>query len=142
MRRKTRPRFKPSDKDMSPADATVRKGGYELKGRIWIEGASGTFLGCGRVVLLERIAEFGSISKAAKSMNMSYRHAWELVDSINRQARQPLVETSVGGKKGGGAKLTETGREAVKGFWSIYEKFKRFLNKEGVSLCSKKTNWC
>ena len=65
----------------------VRKGGYELKGRVWIEGASGTFLGYGRVVLLERIAEFGSISKAAKSMDMSYRHAWELVDSINRQAR-------------------------------------------------------
>ena len=101
---------------------------------MWIEGASGTFLGYGRVVLLERISEFGSISKAAKSMGMSYRHAWELVDSINRQARRPLVETSVGGKKGGGAKLTEAGKEAVEGFWNIYEKFKRFLNKEGASL--------
>ena len=57
MRRKTSPRFKPSNKDLSPADAAVRKGGYELKGRVWIEGASGTFLGCGRVVLLERIAD-------------------------------------------------------------------------------------
>ncbi|MGB9498011.1 MAG: winged helix-turn-helix domain-containing protein [Dissulfuribacterales bacterium] len=134
MRRKTRPGFKPSSKDLSPADVAVRKGGYELKGRMWIEGASGTFLGYGRVVLLERISEFGSISKAAKSMGMSYRHAWELVDSINRQARRPLVETSVGGKKGGGAKLTEAGKEAVEGFWNIYEKFKRFLNKEGASL--------
>ncbi|MEA3385421.1 MAG: LysR family transcriptional regulator [Thermodesulfobacteriota bacterium] len=134
MPRKTRPRFKPSDKDMSPADAAVRKGGYELKGRVWIEGASGTFLGCGRVVLLERIAEFGSISKAAKSMSMSYRHAWELVDSINRQAKRPLVETSVGGKKGGGTKLTKAGREAVEGFWNIYEKFKHFLEMEGSSL--------
>jgi molybdate transport system regulatory protein len=134
MRRKTRPRFKPSNKDLSPADAAVRKGGYELKGRVWIEGESGTFLGYGRVVLLERIAEFGSISKAAKSMDMSYRHAWELVDSVNRQARRPLVETSVGGKRGGGAKLTETGKEAVEGFWNIYEKFKHFLEKEGASL--------
>ena len=134
MRRKTRSGFKPSSKDLSPADVAVRKGGYELKGRMWIEGASGTFLGYGRVVLLERISEFGSISKAAKSMGMSYRHAWELVDSINRQARRPLVETSVGGKKGGGAKLTEAGKEAVEGFWNIYEKFKRFLNKEGASL--------
>jgi len=134
MRRKTRPGFKPSNKDLSPADVAVRKGGYELKGRMWIEGVSGTFLGYGRVVLLERISEFGSISKAAKSMGMSYRHAWELVDSINRQARRPLVETSVGGKKGGGAKLTEAGKEAVEGFWNIYEKFKRFLNKEGASL--------
>ena len=134
MRRKTGPGFKPSSKDLSPADVAVKKGGYELKGRMWIEGASGTFLGYGRVVLLERISEFGSISKAAKSMGMSYRHAWELVDSINRQARRPLVETSVGGKKGGGAKLTEAGKEAVEGFWNIYEKFKRFLNKEGASL--------
>ena len=134
MRRKTGPGFKPSSKDLSPADVAVRKGGYELKGRMWIEGASGTFLGYGRVVLLERISEFGSISKAAKSMGMSYRHAWELVDSINRQARRPLVETSVGGKKGGGAKLTEAGKEAVEGFWNIYEKFKHFLEKEGASL--------
>ena len=134
MRRKTRPGFKPSNKDLSPADVAVKKGGYELKGRMWIEGASGTFLGYGRVVLLERISEFGSISKAAKSMGMSYRHAWELVDSINRQARRPLVETSVGGKKGGGAKLTEAGKEAVEGFWNIYEKFKHFLEKEGASL--------
>ncbi|PXF55099.1 MAG: ModE family transcriptional regulator [Deltaproteobacteria bacterium] len=134
MRRKTRSGFKPSSKDLSPADVAVRKGGYELKGRMWIEGASGTFLGYGRVVLLERISEFGSISKAAKSMGMSYRHAWELVDSINRQARRPLVETSVGGKKGGGAKLTEAGKEAVEGFWNIYEKFKHFLEKEGASL--------
>ncbi len=134
MRRKTRPGFKPSSKDLSPADVAVKKGGYELKGRMWIEGASGTFLGYGRVVLLERISEFGSISKAAKSMGMSYRHAWELVDSINRQARRPLVETSVGGKKGGGAKLTEAGKEAVEGFWNIYEKFKHFLEKEGASL--------
>ena len=124
----------PSNKDLSPADAGVRKGGYELKGRMWIDGANGTFLGYGRVVLLERIAEFGSISKAAKSMGMSYRQAWELVDSINSQAGRPLVETSVGGKKGGGTKLTEAGREAIEGFWNIYKKFKNFLTKEGVSL--------
>ncbi len=134
MRRKTSPRFKPSNKVMSPADVAVRKGGYELRGRMWIEGAGGTFLGCGRVVLLERIAEFGSISKAAKSMGMSYRHAWELVDSINRQTERPLVETFVGGKKGGGTKLTEAGKEAVEGFWNIYKKFKHFLEKEGTSL--------
>jgi len=134
MKRKTRSGFMPSDKDLDPADVAVRKGGYELKGRIWIDGANGTFLGYGRVVLLERIAEFGSISKAAKSMGMSYRHAWELVDSMNRQAGRPLVETSIGGKRGGGTKLTDSGREAVEGFWDIYKKFKCFLTKEGTSL--------
>jgi molybdate transport system regulatory protein len=59
MRKKTRPGFKPSNKDLSPADVAVRKGGYELKGRMWIEGANGTFLGYGRVVLLERLGACG-----------------------------------------------------------------------------------
>ena len=66
-------------------------------GRVWIDGSEGTFLGYGRIVLLERIRQYGSITQAAKSMEMSYRHAWELVDSMNRQARKPLVETASGG---------------------------------------------
>ncbi len=135
MRRGTKPGVKPSNKDLSSTNTAVKKNGYELKGRIWIEGANGAFLGYGRVTLLERIAKFGSISKAAKSMGMSYRRAWELVDSINRQAgERPLVETSTGGKKGGGTKLTEAGRKAVKGFWDIYKNFKNFLTKEETSI--------
>jgi molybdate transport system regulatory protein len=67
-------------------------------------------------------------------MDMSYRHAWELVDSINRQASQPLVKTSIGGKRGGGTVLTEAGKKAVRNFWEIYEKFRHFLDKEGTSL--------
>jgi len=110
----SRPRFLPSDRDAAPADSTVKRGRYALRGRIWIEGGDGTFLGYGRAELLERIERFGSISQAARSMNMSYRHAWELVDSINRQAKSPLVETSVGGRKGGRpahGKGQEGGRE-------------------------------
>ncbi len=128
------PRFLPADKDASPPDSTVKKGPYTLRGRIWIEGDDGTFLGYGRVELLERIERFGSISQAARSMNMSYRHAWELVDSINRQAESPLVETSVGGRKGGGARLTERGRKAVEGFRALYETFREFLRTEAEGL--------
>lgn len=128
----SRPKPPPTSakKDKTPADISMKKGAYELKGRIWIEGRDGTFLGFGRVALLEKIKEYGSISEAAKSMNMSYRHAWELIDSINRQAKSPLVETSTGGKGGGGAILTEAGERAVTTFWKIYGRFKRFLEKE------------
>ena len=63
-----------------------------FRGRIWIDGSEGTFIGYGRVILLERIREQGSITKASKSMQMAYRHAWDLVDSMNRQAKEPLVE--------------------------------------------------
>ncbi|OGW61526.1 MAG: ModE family transcriptional regulator [Nitrospirae bacterium RIFCSPLOW2_12_42_9] len=103
-------------------------------GRIWIEGKEGTFLGYGRVILLERIKEYGSISEAAKSMDMSYRHAWELVDSINKQAREPLIETATGGKGGGGARLTAAGERAVSAFRDLYARFKGFLEKEVGSV--------
>lgn len=106
------------------------KSPQELRGRIWIDGKEGTFLGYGRIVLLEKICEFGSITKAAKSMGMSYRHAWELVDSMNSQARRPLVESSTGGKGGGGARLTEDGEKAIKLFWEFYRDFQDFLKHE------------
>lgn len=105
-----------------------------LRGRIWIDGKEGTFLGYGRIVLLERIREHGSLTEAAKSMVMSYRHAWELVDWMNRQAAKPLVESSTGGKGGGGARLTEEGEKAVRLFWKFYADFQGFLEREAEVL--------
>lgn len=107
---------------------------YKLRGRLWIEGPEGTFLGYGRVVLLERIREHGSISAAARSMKMSYRHAWELVDSMNRQSTRPVVEKSAGGKGGGGTVLTETGEKAVAFFWSCHEEYRAFLKERDNKL--------
>lgn len=84
-------------------------------------------MGYGRTVLLERIRTSGSIRKAAESMGMSYRHAWELVDSMNRQADKPLVEAAAGGRGGGGARLTEQGEKAIQTFWQFYGEFQEFL---------------
>ena len=70
-------------------------------------------LGPGKVTLLERIAREGSISAAGRSMNMSYKRAWELVSEINRTFEAPLVMAQTGGRSGGGATLTERGREAL-----------------------------
>ena len=67
-------------------------------------------------------------------MKMSYRHAWELVDSMNRQAKKPLIETTTGGKGGGGAKLTDAGEKAIETFWNLYERFKSFLKNETMNL--------
>jgi molybdate transport system regulatory protein len=105
-----------------------------LRGRVWIDGTDGTFLGYGRVVLLERIREQGSITKAAKSMQMSYRHAWDLVDSMNKQAKRPFVELATGGKGGGGARVTEDGERAIQLFWKFSEDFQRFIEKEQRKL--------
>jgi molybdate transport system regulatory protein len=105
-----------------------------FRGRVWIDGPEGTFIGYGRVVLLERIMEFGSITKAAKSMQMAYRHAWDLVDSMNRQATKPFVELATGGKGGGGAQVTPAGKRAIKVFRKFHEDLESFLRKEEKKL--------
>ena len=107
-----------------------RKAAYKWKARIWLEGEEGTFLGYGRVVLLERINEFGSISKAARSMEMSYKHAWDLVDSMNRQAPEALIKTAAGGKGGGGTKLTAAGKQAINHFRTVMDRLQGFLARE------------
>jgi len=103
---------------------------YSFRGHIWIDGKEGTFIGYGRVILLERIREHGSITKAAKSMSMSYKHAWELIDSMNRQAERPFIETLIGGKGGGGTKLTADGEKAIRMFWVFHKDFQDFLSNE------------
>jgi molybdate transport system regulatory protein len=105
-----------------------------FRGRIWIDENNETFLGYGRIVLLERVREYGSITKAAKSMEMSYRHAWQLIDSMNRHAGKPIIEAFTGGKGGGGARLTEEGDRVVTLFRKFYEDFQEFLKHEEEKL--------
>ena len=73
-------------------------------------------MGPGKADLLEAIGETGSISAAARSMNMSYRRAWLLVDVMNRTFRAPLVVGAAGGHQGGGAGVTDTGRAVLAAF--------------------------
>lgn len=102
-------------------------GDLRIGGRVWVEKEAETYLAWGRVVLLERIEQCGSISAAARSMGISYRHAWLLVEKINNLAPTPLVVAQKGGKKGGGAFLTPEGKKAVQGFWLLVQKFEAFL---------------
>ena len=101
-----------------------------LMGHIWLEGSEGTFLGYGRVALLESIRECGSITKAAKALDMSYRRAWVLIDSMNRQVPRPFVVTVTGGKEGGGTRVTEEGEKAIALFWEIHDDFRNFLRSK------------
>src|ERR1700755_1416597 len=82
-----------------------------ITARVMAKG-EGAF-GPGKADLLERIAAEGSISAAAKAMDMSYSRAWQLVDSMNAASKKPLVESSAGGKRGGGAALTQQGEEVL-----------------------------
>jgi molybdate transport system regulatory protein len=110
------------------------KSGLQWRGRLWLEGEEGTFLGYGRVVLLERIKESGSLAQAARSMEMSYKHAWDLLASMNRQAGCKLVETSRGGKSGGGARLTPAGEQAIVIFRRYHGRFQEVLQEMSAEL--------
>ena len=76
-------------------------------------------VGPGKIDLLEAIAKTGSITAAARSLGMSYRRAWLLVDTMNRCFRGPVVDAEAGGRRGGGARLTASGEEAVRRYRRI-----------------------
>lgn len=80
---------------------------------------AGHRLGPGKIDLLEAVAATGSITAAGRSMGMSYRRAWVLIDEANRMFTTPLVTTSAGGAGGGGAHLTDLGRDVVAAFRRI-----------------------
>lgn len=103
---------------------------FTVQGNIWIEGPNGALIGSGRMGLLERIHEHGSISKAAREMKMSYRQAWELVDSMNKEAKKVLVEATSGGVGGGGAKVTAEGLRIMKYFRDVLARFEKFKEEE------------
>jgi molybdate transport system regulatory protein len=74
---------------------------------------AGGVVGPGKISLLELIEREGSISAAARCMGMSFRRAWHLIDTLNAALGRPVVATEVGGSQGGGARLTDFGRELV-----------------------------
>ncbi len=102
--------------------------GVQLKGRLWLEKDGRTYLSWGRVALLENIAREGSVSAAARAMGMSFSHAWNLVESMNCLAGQPLVEKQAGGQGGGGARLTAAGEQAIADFWRLVREFQEWMD--------------
>lgn len=103
---------------------------YKIKSRIWIESDNNVLLGEGRVHLLKAIQKTGSLSKAAKSLKISYKKAWQLLDSVNKSAKQPVTINSIGGKGGGGAELTEYGKSLILVFDDINKNCWEFLDKQ------------
>lgn len=81
--------------------------------RIRIVFGDHEMMGPGKAELLERIERCGSIAAAGREMGMSYKRAWELVGKLNAMFRDPLVESMRGGPGGGGAMLTQAGREVL-----------------------------
>jgi molybdate transport system regulatory protein len=88
-------------------------------------------MGPGKLDLLALVGKTGSIREAAEQMNMSYMRAWTLIRTMNRCFKQPLVEAVRGGKQGGGARLTATGRTAL----AVYRRM------EKTGLAAMEQDW-
>lgn len=97
---------------------------------IRIDLASGGRIGPGKIALLEAIRSTGSISAAARSIGMSYRRAWLLVEEINKTLREPAVTAETGGARGGGAVVTPVGERMVRLYRAIEARSRRATDGE------------
>jgi molybdate transport system regulatory protein len=119
--------------------ATRRKANepIELHGTVWMTVGGANLGGHGRVGLLRAIAEHGSITQGAKAFGMSYKAAWDAIDTMNNIAGAPLVERSTGGRGGGSTTLTPRGQQIVERFAEVeklHQRFVKLLSDEAIDL--------
>lgn len=119
----------PPVKDILKTEPAIK-----VNGSLWLESGGKRFFGPGPVELLEKIAETGSISEAAKGMKMSYKKAWELVNALNERSVDPLVIPRTGGEHGGGSTITEQARELINYHRELRARFATFLAEETKTL--------
>lgn len=109
----------------------------ELRGALWMTVGGVSLGGHGRIGLLRAIAEHGSITQAAKAMGMSYKAAWDAVDTMNNLAGEALVERTSGGRGGGATRLTARGLRLIERYVqldAIHQRFVRLLSEEAADL--------
>lgn len=105
-----------------------------VAGRIWFEEGDRSVAGGGRIELLRRIGQHGSIARAAKSMGMGYKAAWDAVDAMNNLSPRPLVERKAGGRRGGGTLLTADGEALIRVYDAAQVEYRRFLQRLSLGI--------
>jgi molybdate transport system regulatory protein len=112
-----------------------------LQVRFRVDFGNRCSVGVGKIQLLEAIARTGSLSKAARAINMSYRRAWLLLADLNASFNNSVVETKTGGSGGGGAVLTPFGGRLVESYRklesSVQPLAKRLLTELGESVADR-----
>lgn len=107
---------------------------FTVNGSIWIECNGERFFGPGPLELLGLINDTGSINQAAKQMEMSYKKAWEIINSLNTESREPFVVTQAGGNRGGGSIITDEAKEVILWYTELRKRFSALLKKETENL--------
>ena len=100
-------------KTQRPIPAKLASQKPAMRFRLRITAGDAIAIGPGKIALIEAIAKTGSITSAAKSLDMSYRRAWLLLDDLNRALKKPAVDSAKGGPHGGGSQVTEAGLQLV-----------------------------
>src|SRR5690349_10366096 len=100
-----------------------------LRGQVWVEIGRAVALSPAGADLLEQITVHGSLSEAARRLGFSYRRAWMLLDAMNRRWPAPLVTTAVGGRRGGGARVTELGLLVLHGYRDLQFQLEHLLDE-------------
>jgi molybdate transport system regulatory protein len=109
----------------SPATVRVAKPRPAARFRLRVTSGDAISVGPGKIALLEAIRQTRSITAAAKSIQMSYRRAWVLVDELNASLKRPAVSSAKGGERGGGSELTDVGEALVGVYRRIEERAER-----------------
>jgi len=105
---------------------------YLISYRFWITKNNEPFLGKGRVALLLKIQELGSLKKASEALKMSYRKAYYSISHINKFSDKPVVIIKRGGKNGGSSILTPHGLELIERFNKLSKEFDNFIDKNAL----------
>lgn len=101
----------------------------KVKSKVWLEKDSELVFGIGKAIILSHIQKTGSINRAAKELNMSYRHAWSYIKSAEKRLGKRLVICTKGGANGGSTTLTPYAKNLLKKFFSLERKVKLFTDK-------------
>ncbi|WP_338641156.1 TOBE domain-containing protein [Burkholderia pyrrocinia] len=113
----------------------------ELGGELWLRAGEQTLGGAMRIALLAAIGDTGSITRAAKAVGLSYKAAWDAVDTMNNLAGEPLVARSTGGKGGGGTTLTPRATSLIAAFRTIEREHRRFIEAASAVVAGFDVDW-
>ncbi|MDR8726724.1 TOBE domain-containing protein [Burkholderia pseudomultivorans] len=125
--------------DTPPSSSSAEP--LELGGELWLRAGEQTLGGATRIALLAAIGDTGSITRAAKAVGLSYKAAWDAIDTMNNLAGEPLVVRSTGGKGGGGTTLTPRATSLIAAFRTIEREHRRFIAAASAAVAGFDVDW-
>jgi molybdate transport system regulatory protein len=126
---------------MTDRESEPQREPLELAGSVWFKSGERTLGGASRIALLAAIRETGSITAAAKAVGLSYKAAWDAVDTMNNLAGEALVKRSTGGKGGGGTTLTPRALGLIDTFRAVEREHRKFIERAGAAIEGFAGDW-